>query len=333
MKVQEKLILNYPLFNGEKVVENASVTIENGRITAVREAETSDKNYFLMPGLMDAHTHINTRGQINAMLENGIAAACDVAASSSLVKDSGKFTFISSAGMTMGTFCGKSYVKRAIDDGAAYIKVLLMEPNLMPKLVLKDICQTAHEYSLKVAVHATSVKAVQMCIDCGVDILIHVPMKDVFPEKLAETIAQKGIAIAPTLVMMRTFAYSNRNGYRPEHFQNAQNAVRLLHSFGVRILAATDSNDGSFSLAVPYGVSLHQEMELLTQCGMTPIEVLAGATGNIAKTFPTNGCGMIAEGQKATLLLLEGRPDQCISDTKKIKQLWIDGQPILGGKA
>lgn len=63
MNVQENLILNYPLFDGEKVIDNTSVVIENGRISAVNEAKTTDFNYFLMPGLMDAYTHINTPGR------------------------------------------------------------------------------------------------------------------------------------------------------------------------------------------------------------------------------------------------------------------------------
>lgn len=329
MKQQEKIILHYPLFDGEKVIENASIVIEDGIITAIKESESTDTNYFLMPGLIDAHTHMNTEKQTEEMLANGVTATCDVAASASLIENSKQFTIISSAGMTMGTLDGKSYVKKAIESGAAYIKVLLMEPNLMPKGVLKDICQTAHENGVKVAVHAISVKAVKMSVDCGADILIHVPMKEVFPEELAKAIAEKGIVAAPTLVMMETFAHSNRNGYKPEHFKNAQNAVRLLHEYGVKILAATDANNGSYSLAVAYGTSLHHEMELLVQSGMTPTEVLASATSNVAKTFGINELGMIAEGKKAVLLLLEGRPDKNITDTKKIKQIWIDGQPIL----
>ncbi len=329
MKQPEKIILNYPLFDGEKVIENASVELENGIITAVNESETVDTNYFLMPGLIDAHTHMNTEKQIEVMLANGVTATCDVAASDSLIANSEQFTIIPSAGMTMGTLSGKSYVNKAINAGAAYIKVLLMEPNLMPKGVLKDICQTAHENGRKIAVHAVSVKAVQMAVDCGADILIHVPLKEAFPEELAETIAQKEIAVAPTLIMMETFAHSDRNGYLPEHYKNAENAVRLLHEHGVQILAGTDANNGSFAPAVEYGTSMHREMELLTQCGMTPTEVLASATGNVAKTFEIDNLGMVTEGKKAVLLLIEGRPDKDITDTRKIKQIWIDGQPIL----
>lgn len=329
MKQQEKIILNYPLFDGENVIENASVVLEDGAITAVNVSESIDTNYFLMPGLIDAHTHMGTKEQIAAMLKNGVTATCDVAASASLIENSEQFTIVSSAGMTMGTLNGKSYVKKAIEAGASYIKVLLMEPNLMPKGVLKDICQTAHENGIKVAIHAVSVKVVQMSVDCGADILIHVPMKEKFPEELAKTIAEKGIVVAPTLVMMETFAHSNKNGYKPEHFKNAENAVRLLHECGVKILAATDANNGSYAPAVEYGTSMHREMELLTQCGMTQTEVLASATSNVAKTFGIDDLSMIAEGKKAVLLLIEGRPDKNITDTGKIKQIWIDGQPIL----
>lgn len=329
MKQMEKITLNYPLFDGEKIIENTSVTLENGTITAVEASDAIDTTHFLMPALIDAHTHITTREHVTAMLKNGVAAACDVAAPASLIESASPFRIVSSAGMTMGTLNGKAYVKKAIQAGAAYIKVLLMEPNLMPKCALKEICQTAHENNLKVAVHAVSVKAVQMCVDCGADILIHVPMKQVFPEQLAIAISEKGIVLAPTLVMMEAFAHSDRNGYKPEHFKNAEDAVRLLHKHGVTILAATDANIGSFAPGVPYGTSLHREMKLLEQAGMSPIEILASATGNIAKTFGMDDLGMIASGKKAALLLLEGRPDQNITDTTKIKQIWIDGQPIL----
>lgn len=142
-------VLNYPLFDGEKVITNASVTIKNGVITAVNEAESVDADCFLMSGLIDAHTHITTDAQIQTMLKNGVVAACDVAASDWLIERSESFSIISSAGMTMGTLNGKSYVKKAIESGARYIKVLLMEPNLMLKSVLSDICNFDGEYDLR----------------------------------------------------------------------------------------------------------------------------------------------------------------------------------------
>ena len=326
---QEQMILKYPFFDGEKVVENSAVVIEGGMITQITATEMVDAEHFLMPGFIDAHTHMSTMEQVNAMLRNGVTGTCDVAASASLIQSAEPFTIISSAGMTMGTLNGKSYVQKAVDAGAKYIKVLLMEPNLMLKGVLKDICKTAHNMGMKVAAHAVSVKTVQMSVDCGVDILLHVPMKEEIPEKLVKEIAEKGITVAPTLVMMETFANSGRNGYRPEHYQNAENVVRRLYENGVQILAATDANPGHYAPEVAYGTSMHRELELLVQAGMSPKDVLASATSRGADVFNIERLGTIKEGKRAVLILVEGRPDKNIKDTTKIKQIWIDGKPIM----
>lgn len=328
-KRHDQLVLEYPFFNGEKVIENASVVIEDGMIKKIRKAEAVNGNYFLMPGLIDAHTHINSSRQVKDMLENGIVATCDVAASSALIHGSKPFTIFSSGGMTMGTLNGKAYVQKAINAGAKYIKVLLMEPNFMRKCVLRDICNAAHDNKMKVAVHAVSVKAVRMSVECDVDILIHIPMKEEFPEDLAKTIAEKGIVVAPTLVMMETFANSGKNGYKPDHYQNANNAVKLLYECGVHILAATDANVGSFAPAVAYGTSLHRELELLIKAGISSTDVLASATSRVANVFGIENLGTIEEGKRATLILVEGRPDKSITNISKIKLIWIDGKPIL----
>lgn len=321
-----RVTLNYPLFDGKKIIENASVTIENGIITAVSEAANTDCDHLLMPGLIDAHTHMTSAYQISDMLGSGVVATCDVSAPRELIENTPGLRIISSAGMTMGTLNGRGYVKKALEGGARYIKVLLFEPNLMPRAALKSICASAHEDDLKVAVHATSVKAERMAIECGADILLHVPMKEELPESLAREIAERGIAVAPTLVMMEAFAHSGKNGYLPEHYKNAEDAVRTLHRCGAVLLAATDANDGSFAPAVAYGSSMHREAELLCKAGLTPIEVLTAATGKVGEVFGIDGLGSVAVGNRATLLLVNGRPDRDITAIKRIKQIWIDGE-------
>ena len=332
---QEEIVLNYPIFDGEKVIEAASVVIENGVITTVEKCEKEDRtsDYLLMPALIDAHMHLGNEEQLRVMLKNGIAAACDVAASAALVESAAPFTIISSAGMTMTTPDGKGYVEDAIRKGAKYIKILLMQPNVMPKDILRKICDTAHENGLKVAVHATEVKTVRLAVTCGADILLHVPMTEEYPQELAAEIAEKGIVVAPTLIMMETFANSGRFGYKPEYYQNARQAVGRLHENGVTILAATDANPGSYAPGVAYGTSMHREMELLAQTGMTPAEILASATGKTAEVFGISDFGRIKAGQRAMLLLVEGRPDRTITDTVRIGKMWIDGEPVPVGGA
>ncbi len=330
--MDNRIVLHYPVFDGEKVWANASVVIENGIITDVTalDESTADSRYFLMPGLIDAHTHMGTAAQVDAMLKHGITATCDVSAGAELIAASSRLTIHSSAGMAMGVvLSGKGYVDKAVKSGAKYIKVLLFSPRSIGRKALCSIVEAAHEKGMKVAVHATEVATVRQAVEAGADILLHVPMKEAFPEELAQAVAEKHIAVAPTLVMMETFARSNRNGYLPEHYANAEAAVRLLREKGVEILVATDANPGSFAPGVAYGSSLHREMALLVAAGLSPLEVLQGATCKNAQAFDLDGIGTIAPGQKANLMLVAGRPDQIITDSVKIAQIWVDGTPIM----
>lgn len=328
----EKVTLNYPVFDGERVWENASVVIENGVVSAetVLGVGEVDSRYLLMPGLIDAHTHMGTMAQVETMLRYGITATCDVSAPPSLVAASGRLTIHSSAGMAMGVvLSGRSYVEKAVKNGARYIKVLLFNTHSIGKRALCNVVEAAHEKGLKVAVHATEIATVLEAVDAGADILLHVPMQEAFPEVLARAIAENSIAVAPTLIMMETFANSGRNGYQPSNYAHAEAAVRLLRDSGARILAATDANPGSFAPGVAYGSTLHREMKLLVDAGLSPLEALQGATSKNAQAFALNGLGSIAPGKRANLLLVEGRPDKNITDSTKLVQVWVDGEPIM----
>ena len=109
------------------------------------------------------------------------------------------------------------------------------------KNVLQDMVNCAHKNNLKIAAHVTTVDAVELAVETGVDILIHVPIGEKFPEELAKNIADKNIAVIPTLVMMEAFANSAIYGFKESDYQDAKNAVRLLNSHGVPILVGTDA--------------------------------------------------------------------------------------------
>ena len=324
------ITLKYPLFDGEKIWEGATVTVENGVITSVTACNPTEcSDGFLMPGLIDAHAHMGTQEQVQAMLRNGITATCDVSAHRELVEGSKQLDIVSSGGMAIGMVMNpRGFIEKAIANGARYIKVLLFNTFSIGKTALRGIVKAAHEKGLKVAVHATEVATVWQAVEANADILLHVPMKEAFPEELAKNIAQKGIAVAPTLVMMEAFTHSDRKGYEPADYQNAENAVSQLHRCGVTILAATDANTATYVPAVGYGDTLHYEMELLTKAGLTPAEVLAAATSQSADAFGFQG-GRIIPGQPASMLLVGGRPDQTITDSAKIRKIWVRGVEIL----
>lgn len=321
--------LCYPLFDGERVWEGAAVAVENGVITSVRECDPAACGHgFLLPGLIDAHVHMETPAHVEELLRGGVTTACDVSASAELIRSSRQLSIVSSAGMAMGMVMHpEGYVQKAAVSGARYIKVLLFNALSIGKPALRGIVHAAHEKGLRVAVHATELATVRQAAEAGVDILLHVPMKEVFPEELAAEIAEKGMAVAPTLVMMETFAHSGRNGYEPAHYQNAEHAVGLLRRHGVPILAATDANPGSFAPAVGYGSTLHRELALLVSAGLIPTEALRAATSQSAAAFDLKA-GRLAPGQPATMLLVDGRPDRQITDSSAIRKIWVRGETI-----
>lgn len=322
--------LKYPLFDGKRLWDGAAVTVENGTVTSVRACDAAECGAgFLLPALIDAHAHMSDAAHVEAMLRSGIATVCDVSAPAELAHASAHLSLVRSTKMAMGVVPDpKEYVERAVAGGAQYIKVLLLNTLSVGKPALRAIVAAAHEKGLKVAVHATAVATVRQAVEAGADILLHVPMKDTFPEPLANAIAEKGIAVAPTLVMMQTFALSGRGGYCPSDYQNAERAVALLHSCGVSILAATDANPGTFAPAVGYGSTLHRELQLLVGAGLTPMQALTAATSASAGAFGLRA-GTIAPGCRAAMLLVDGRPDRTITDIRRVRHLWVNGEAVF----
>ena len=268
------------------------------------------------------------------MINNGVTTTYDVAASKELTNSSEKFNMWTATTTIMpGISNGKSIVNSLIAQGADYIKVMVDMPTIMgggliKKDVLQDMVNCAHENNLKIAAHVTTVEAVKLAVETGVDILIHVPIGEEFPEELAKEIADKNIAVIPTLVMMEAFANSAIYGFKETDYQDAENTVKLLNSYGVPILVGTDANSSFFVPDIKYGSSLHKEMQLLVKAGLTPLEVLQGAT---TKTVEAFGLEEKSEKQvyKSIMVLIEGRPDININDTAKIRQIWIDGKPVF----
>ena len=73
------------------------------------------------------------------------------------------------------------------------------------------------------------------------------------------------------------------------------------------------------------GFSLHDELALLVQAGLTPLQSLQTATVNPAQFLGIKGMGTIAPGMKADLVLLEANPVENIANTKKISSVIMGG--------
>ena len=99
--------------------------------------------------------------------------------------------------------------------------------------------------------------------------------------------------------------------------------TQLAHQSGVKILAGTDAND---TLSIP-GFALHDELALLAQAGLPPMDILRTATTNPAEYLAQlNDLGGISKGKRADLLLLNSNPLDDIRHTTDIAAVIISGK-------
>jgi amidohydrolase family protein len=110
--------------------------------------------------------------------------------------------------------------------------------------------------------------------------------------------------------------------YRPV-YERQLLTVAELHRAKVKILAGTDTYN---SYCFP-GFSLHDELELFVQAGLTPAEALQTATLNPAVYLNLSGSlGTIEKGKIADLVLLEANPIENIGNTRKIFAVVANGR-------
>jgi imidazolonepropionase-like amidohydrolase len=97
---------------------------------------------------------------------------------------------------------------------------------------------------------------------------------------------------------------------------------------GVRIVAGTDCG----SRAIPPGSSLHEELEMLVECGLSPLAAIQAATRNAAELLGlTAERGTIGKGMAADLLVVDGDPLNDITATRRIRAVIRNGTIVHGG--
>lgn len=110
---------------------------------------------------------------------------------------------------------------------------------------------------------------------------------------------------------------------RERFVQKELEMVGEMNRAGVPILAGTDTAAG---VRVYPGFSLHEELALLVQAGLSPMQALQTATRNPGKFLGLADSGTIAKGKRADLVLLDANPLDSIANTKKIRSVVLDGR-------
>ncbi|WP_182261365.1 amidohydrolase family protein [Rhodococcus sp. UFZ-B548] len=249
------------------------------------------------------------------------------------------------------------FVRARRNEGATYLKLFYESGQgvgmTLPSLELPTIralVDAAHAENMLAVAHAhQAVDAVEV-VDCGVDVLAHAPTDEMTHAQIAAIVEAKAAVIA-TLSIQDGFpspgepaplltqaalvdalspawidvleAQSKR--WMPPQmpsFEIAAQNVGALHRAGCTILAGTDApNPGTV-----HGASLHRELQHLVAAGLSPVAALRAATADPAEVFALVGRGRIIPGAIADLVLVDGRPDEVISDSQKVVGVWKRGE-------
>jgi imidazolonepropionase-like amidohydrolase len=101
--------------------------------------------------------------------------------------------------------------------------------------------------------------------------------------------------------------------------------VKLMQSSGVGLLAGSDSG-ASNNFTFP-GWTLHRELELLVEIGLSPMEALQTATRNPARFLgELLRNGTVEPGKTANLVLLTANPLEDVRNTRKIDAVVLKGK-------
>ena len=130
----------------------------------------------------------------------------------------------------------------------------------------------------------------------------------------------------------RDYYLSESNRYRPDNFplskmymdeslSTLQTIVKELHQAGVPLILGTDS----FGTLVP-GFSIHNELQLLVDAGLSPFEALRTGTVNVARYLNEyEKAGTIEKGKRADFVLLSANPLDDIKNTQQINGVFTHG--------
>ena len=99
--------------------------------------------------------------------------------------------------------------------------------------------------------------------------------------------------------------------------------TKRVHHKGIKIMAGTDT---PIFFLTP-GLSLHEELAVLVEAGLSPLEALKSATTNPAAYFNLeNELGKIAINNWADLVILDANPLEDIKNTKQINAVIKQGK-------
>jgi imidazolonepropionase-like amidohydrolase len=250
-----------------------------------------------------------------------------------------------------------AFVQQRVAAGADYIKII-QDDTIVGGTPLRkfspdrlvEIIDAVHARQRKAVVHVSAHDEAVLAFESGADMIAHVFQDRPADEELVRLARKRGGAVISTLsvlarasgtdhvdrlmedpLMLDFLSPAQRNtlaasfgSERPEILRHALESIGRVHAAGVAVLAGTDApNPGT-----AHGFSIHQELELLVEAGLSPSAALNAATALPAARFGLADRGRIAPGMRADLLLVDGDPTLDVRQTRQLVRIWKNGYEV-----
>ena len=312
---------------------------------------------FLIPGLWDMHVHL-TASAIPALVAYGVTGVRDMGNILSEV-DSWRAEIatgtrvgprIFRVGPVLnGQAFGPAHVAIAGDaEARAAVRVLkhvgvdaIKIHRALSREAYFALSDEAKKLSIPFVGHIPQAVTAQEASDAGQASFEHTetlfegnapPKREDMPALFARFV-QNHNAFTPTLVNYRGSTepanidpellqkYPDLPAGRKKIFGSFLELVGLMNRTGVTLLAGSDLG----SKWISPGSSLHDELALLVEAGLTPMQALQAATRNPARFLKVDA-GTVEAGKIADLVLLDANPIDDIRNTRRIYAVILRGK-------
>lgn len=225
--------------------------------------------------------------------------------------------------------------------------------------IVKAAGDAAHAAGKRLAVHATELVVAKAALRAGADLLVHAVFDAPVDEEFIALARMNRALYCPTLYVMDGYSEALSNTWKatpieaaradpeilaamddldemplekipprvaalmkkPQRFGTpdiAMQGLRRIHDAGIDIVMGTDAGN----IGTLHGPSVHREMRLMVEAGLTPLEVLRSATVNGARTLGLAGeVGGVEPGMLADLVILDADPLADIGNLEKVHRV------------
>jgi imidazolonepropionase-like amidohydrolase len=251
-------------------------------------------------------------------------------------------------------------VQDHIERGATAIKVYFR----LPLELIQTACEAAHQLNVPVTAHLELVRATD-AIGAGIDGVEHVTsfgtslasetaaarfvsIVEATPaarkewryrlwagldfnnsrklDAVLRQIVDNKIVISPTLAVFERHADDvGIEDFEVLGFQNMLEFIRRCHRAGATIVAGSHT----WVPRARFGLAFHRELELLVQCGLSPMEAISAGTRNGARFLGSEKrLGTVEQGKLADLVVVEGNPADDITHLRAVRRVMLHGRWI-----